>query len=770
MRPKTHPVPVRRRRVVPLVVAGAAALAASASAQVALDAYLGSARNVIIPQSRAFPMDGRTSCIEIAGVDVKASIVQQTARTTVQIDLFNTSSRREEAVLLLPVPDGAVVSAFAFDGASREPTARVLPVDEARRLYDRIVAQIRDPALLEFAGFNLIRSSVFPVPARGRQRIRLTYEHILSGEGDRFDYLLPRSESLDYRIPWHISVGLEAAHPISMVYSPSHELSVRRLGARRFALRLAEAAVHEPGPFRLSYLLERDGVNASLLAYPDPSIRSGRGGYFLLMVGLPAEVAQPSEAIRREVTLVIDRSGSMAGEKMDQVRHAALQIIEGLEDGEAFNIIDYATTVSPFAHRPIIKNRAMTVEARRYLGAIRPGGGTNIHDALVEALRAEARPGMLPMVLFLTDGLPTVGRTGERVIRRAVERGNRHRRRVFTFGVGEDVNAPLLDRVAESTGGVSTYVLPGEDVELKVAGVFKRLSGPLLANVRLSARGSKDRRMAIPIEEVIPARMPDLFRDDRLIVLGRYRDDAPITFHLAGDYLGRRRTFAFTFDMSSATTRNGFVPRLWASRRIAELIDQIRQIGAPEGLRDVSGFDPFKDPRTRELAETILQLSTEFGILTEYTAFLATEGTDLSDGRELRRVAGEQLRSRAIAARSGRGAVNQSLNVQAQKGRATLNYRNSFLDEQLERIEVANVQQVADRAFYRRGGRWIDSRIVNRGEADRSDAVIEFGSEAYQRIMRRLVNEGRQAVLSLPGEIVVELDGRVLLIRNTVRP
>ena len=285
----------------------------------------------------------------------------------------------------------------------------------------------------------------------------------------------------------------------------------------------------------------------------------------------------------------------------------------------------------------------------RYLAAIRPSGGTNIHDALVEALRPEPRRGMLPMVLFLTDGLPTVGRTGERTIRDMVERGNAHHRRIFTFGVGEDVNAPLLDRLAELTRGTSTYVLPGEDVELKVAGVFKRLSGPVLADVTLTARDATGRTAMIPVEDVIPATMPDLFEDDQLIVLGRYRWDGPITFRIAGNYLGRKRTFEFTFDMQgAATTRNAFVPRLWASRRIGELIDQIRQIGAPGSGPGSGTFDPFHDPRTRELAEAVLQLSTEWGILTEYTAFLATEGTDLSDWDNMRRVAGGNLRSRAI--------------------------------------------------------------------------------------------------------------------------
>ena len=178
--------------------------------------------------------------------------------------------------------------------------------------------------------------------------------------------------------------------------------------------------------------------------------------------------------MQREVTLVIDRSGSMAGPKMDQVRAAALQVIEGLADGESFNIIDYATTVERFATKPVVKNRETVLKARRYLANLRPTGGTNIHDALVEALGQPATKGALPIVLFLTDGLPTIGNTSEVAIRTVVQKGNPHKRRLFTFGVGADVNVPLLDRVAETTRATATYVLPKEDVEVKVGRVFQK--------------------------------------------------------------------------------------------------------------------------------------------------------------------------------------------------------------------------------------------------------------------------------------------------------
>ena len=515
------------------------------------------AANIIVPQRRAFDT-ARKGAVTITAVDVGVSIRQQVATTTMDVSLQNPTGRRLEAELIVPVPDGAVVRGFTFQGAAAEPTAQVLPKDEARRIYDQIVAKVRDPALLEFAGFNLVRSSVFPVEAGGTQKVRLVYEHLLTADGDRVDYVLPRSEALDYMVPWNIKATIQSEGPISTVYSPSHGLKTVKRTENTVTVEVQAKARTEPGPFRMSYLLQKNGMTASLFAYPDPKVG---GGYFLLLAGLPApKPGDAATAIKREVTLVLDRSGSMNGRKLDQVREAARQIIAGLEPQEAFNIITYNEAVDRFAHRPIIKTGENVERAFAYLDALTSRGGTNIHDALVEALRPEPVEGMLPIVLFLTDGLPTIGQTSEVAIRNVAIEGNLYQRRVFTFGVGDDVNAPLLDKIAQSSRAVSAYVMPGEDVEVKVASVFKRLSGPVLAEPLLAELGDHE---TARVRQLLPTRLPDVFEGDQLIVLGQYTTpEGKIDFQLAGNYRGKQRTFKFSFDLAKATTRNAFVPRL----------------------------------------------------------------------------------------------------------------------------------------------------------------------------------------------------------------
>lgn len=746
-----------------LALTAAAAPTAAQTGHDALSSF-GRASHLIVPQSRSFQLRSGAQPVTIQSVQARISILGQTARTSLELVLHNPSSQQAEAVLLLPVPDQAAISGFLFDGQRSEPTAQLLVREEARRLYDSIVAKLRDPALLEFAGYNLIRSSIFPLAPGGTQRVHVTYEHLLSADGNRVDYVLPRSESLDQRAPWKIFAEVHSKSPISTIYSPSHDIVSKRVSPTHVKVKIAETAQPEPGAFLMSYLLERgDDVTASLFTYPDPAIG---GGYFLLLAGLPAHDEKSRKGLLREVTVVLDRSGSMAGIKMDQARAAALQVLEGLADGERFNIVDYSTTVATFAAAPVQKDRAQTEKARAYLAALRPGGGTNIHDALVEALRQKPTPGTLPIVLFLTDGLPTVGQTGEVSIREMVEKGNPHGRRIFTFGVGHDVNVPLLDRVAESTRATTTYVSPGEDVEVKVGQVFRKLYGPVLAAAQLTtldAEGEIDTRR---VREQQPQALPDLFENDQLIVLGQYRGEDPLHFRLTGNYLGRERQFKFEFDLDKATTRNAFVPRLWASRRIAFLIDQVRQAGAQQASMPlVKGTDPFQDPRMRELRDEILRLSTRFGILSEYTAFLATEGTQLSDWHNMVFTCGNELNGKAMQTRWGIAAVNQGSNILQLKNQSKLNHRNSYLDDKLNRVEVSTVQQVHDRAFFLQGKRWVDGRIILGGNFEEPEA-IRYGSPEHLELLRELVRQGRAGILSLSGEILIQIDGKNVLVVN----
>lgn len=759
----------------------------------------GGPHNVIIPQRRVI-LPRPDAAIRLDSVGVEADIREQVATTTVTVVVSNPAPRPQEAQLLLPVPDGASVRQFRLEGLPDEGVARLLPRDEARRIYNDIVRRALDPGLVEFVGYNLIRTSVFPVPANGTQRLHLTYEQVLPADGERIDYVFPRSESLEASdVKWSMGVTIRADRTITTVYSPTHEIVAER-SAGRVRVTVPERAATEPGAFRLSYLLARpegSGASASLIAYPDPRVGAGSGGYFLLLAALPPLENGKDRTIRREVTIVIDRSGSMRGEKMEQAKAAALMIVEALDEGEAFNIIDYSDTIEAFAPQPVLKNAETIARAREYVGAMQAMGGTNIHDALLTALRPPVTEGCLPIVLFLTDGLATVGERREGAIRDAARAANTHNRRIFTFGVGYDVNTPLLSALARGSRATSTFVLPKEDVEVKVGQVFRRLRGPVLASPTLTHHAADPSKVAgPPVRQLMPSELPDVFDGDQLVILGQHLTNRPVTFVLRGtDATGEPRSFEFTFGLDKAGPQNSFVPRLWASRRIAVLLDEIRQSGADAGLATRERRED--DPRTKELVDEVIRLSIEYGILTEYTAFLVAEpGTpgfagapEIDLGVVLRFSRGggadvpaaahdEYARFREVVAadaqsgRAGREGVAKDANINMQMGQKALNRHQTMFagyDEAgrnaLGTTSFTTVKQAADRTLYQRGARWVDAEALEH-EHEEPEVVVEFGTDEYFDLAARFAREGRQSVLAVRGDLYLLLDGKRTLVKG----
>jgi uncharacterized protein YegL len=313
----------------------------------------------------------------------------------------------------------------------------------------------------------------------------------------------------------------------------------------------------------------------SVFAYPDP--RRPTRGFFMLVLAAGERDAD-AEALPRDVTIVLDRSGSMQGEKFEQATGAALQVIRALGPEERFRIVDYSSDVASSGPATGATPDAIKAAAAR-LADLKAVGGTNINEALLEAIRPEPAGGTLPIVLFLTDGLPTVGVTAEKAIRDNVLGANASdgggTRRLFTFGVGHDVNVPLLTDLARESRAVADFVAPGEDVEAAVGRVFARLTGPVLTDVSLAAGYDVPEGTGVcgtgwidPISELFPRQMGDLFESQRLIVLGRYAafGDDKALFVSAETEAGEQR-FRIPFDPADARVENATSPACGPSRR-----------------------------------------------------------------------------------------------------------------------------------------------------------------------------------------------------------
>lgn len=769
-------------RIMALTLAVATAMPASVALAQADGNAVRPGVNLVVPQRQSWIQGEVRSQIEIRTVEVVASTAEQAATTTLRMTVFNHGSQMAEAQVLLPVPDGAAVGRFVLEGLGEAGIAKIMPADEARRIYNQIVSSMKDPALLEFVGTSLVRSSVFPVPAGGEQTVSLTYDHTLESFGDRVEYVLPRSAELMLQgAPWSFSLTIGGARPIATVYSPTHDIGTEKLGATSVMVSVGpEAFSGTPGSLRVGWLrepLEAGMLASSFLAYPD----ADGGGYFMLVAGPPA-LEDEREAVKREVTLVIDKSGSMRGEKIDQAREAAIQVISGLNEGEYFNVIAYSDTINKFSEQAVQKTTQSEAEAIAFIKGISAVGGTNIHDALLSAMRTEPAEGVLPMVIFLTDGLPTVGITQETAIREAVAKANKHERRVFGFGVGYDVNAPLLTAVSRATRGAPTFVLPQEDVEVKVGQVFSRLTGPVLATPRLKPE------TASRVKDMLPGDLPDIFEGDQLLVLGRYTDeDKPLKFTLTGKGGDGERTFEMSFDPKRASVEHSFVPRLWAQRRIAQLVDAVRQAGADGQGETVS----------KELIDEIVSLSTRWGILTEYTSFLAIEaGVELRDQMASRGVGQDSLGlarldqqladtasapaevpeinlelalRRAGRERTGVGGVQQDAsnfyNMQVKS--VTANRMQTAGGAQ---VILTGMRQVADQTLFSRNGQWVDSSLLSAVEANNADVdeTVEFASERYFELAEELAKEKRLGVLALGQDVLLNRGGKVILVKRPV--
>ncbi len=702
----------------------------------------------VVPVMRVRPEQPIT--VESIALDLEA--VDQRARTALTVQVRNRGSSRAEAVLLLPLPAGAAVRSFGFSGPGGELEARLLPADEARTTYRSIVSRMLDPALLEFAGAQLLRSSVFPLEPGATQAVRLSFEQVLESHAGRVDWILPRAEALAGDQPWSIRARISGSGPIGAVMAPTQNLVESRREERRVELKLDGRAA--PGAIRLSWCL-RERAPLSVISFPE-----GDGGIFALL----AEAPPPGSAkpIPREVTVVLDRSGSMAGDKWNQAKGAVTQVLAALGPDESANLLLFNEGVDPFARAPLALGDANQQSLRDWLAAARPSGGTNIHAALAAALAQPALAGTSPIVLFLTDGLPTIGLTSELAIRaRAAD--NPAGRRIFCVGIGHDANAPLLDKLADLGRGRARHLPPGADIEVAVAELVKALGRPVLASPGIAADAGR-------VLDQQPRRLRDAFAGEQILVTGRYAGRAPYRIALTGTLAdGARWERSVAFDPATADPCAGWVARLWAQRRIAELVDLARELGA----------DGRSDPiRLSELTRDIVRLSTQYGILTEYTAFLATEGAPLpamalgathderarwdAAAAPVMKRAADELHHKGLEPRSGGLAQAASIN----NGR----YRdsdkptgNDLMDATGRIQRIAGVHQISNSSAWQRGNRWIEA-----GADGTPTQRIAFGSSEHLALAERLAKTGRQGLLANDGEVQVR-DGAEIYLVEAVR-
>lgn len=665
------------------------------------------------------------------------------ARVVVDEEFVNLGRVTLEAEYVFPLPAGAMVSGVTLFEGDRALEGRLLTAEEARRAYEEIVRRQKDPALLEYLGRDLYRVSVFPIPAGERRKVRLAYDQVLAQDGGAVELRYPLATEKFSAQPLRevsVTVDVRAEGPLGPIYSPTHDVVVSRPEKNRAVVSFQAREVRPDVDFLLYWTVSRGDVGASLLTWwPKDEDR----GWFLFLATPSAGDGAARAAQPKQITFVVDTSGSMAGEKIEQVRAALKQVIGALNEGDRFNVIAYDTGVRPLWSEP----RAVSPEGRAaalaFVADLKAVGGTNIEGALEAALSAPGPADLPRAIVFLTDGRPTVGVTGTaELLERAAGFDHDRAVRLFVLGVGVDVNAVLLDRLALEHHGAPAYVLPREDVEVKVGSLYEKLRYPVLTDLRLDLRG-------LQATEVMPVAVPDLFRGSQAVIAGRYARGGRRELVLAGRDGALEREFHYLLDAAERGQglSDDFPARVWATRRIAFLVDQIR-------LRGV---------REPELVDEIVRLSTRFGILTEYTSFLADEGADHRRLADNVRRAGAELESQSKQLGGGGGVAQSAANSgrrEAERAPGSQRVlRGARDDRDVEEVDLPGVRQVANRTFYRRVQGWVDVRVK---DAEAAETVARWSPRFYELLRTTTPEENTR--LAQEGDVVLEIQGRVLRI------
>jgi len=695
---------------------------------------------------------------------------QRVARVEVEEQFRNNGGRLAEGDYLYPIPAGAVFTDLSLFMGEQELKGEMLSAPVARGIYEEIVRRRKDPALVELVGNGLLRARVFPIAAGETRRIILRYTMVLGRdghlvrlryprtvgmfEGDEIEARIAEEERLQamirpaqVNVPFALGIRVTDAHLFATPYSPTHRIEVRERDDDSLDIDHTTRG-DAPRDFELFLPLRETNVGASVVAHAPV----GDDGFYMMLVSPPVDDAR--SGVARDLTLVLDVSGSMSGDKIVQARAALDQMLAGLNEQDRFRVITFASVVRQFRSGWSTATRDEVEAARDWLARADADGSTNIQAALQEALRPEGAAGRMAQVVFLTDGKPTVGETSAERIAELVA-GMLDGERIFGFGVGHDVNTYLLDTVTSGGRGTVSYVGPGEDVEEAVSSLTRKISRPALSDLRIV-------ESPVMLEDSYPQELPDLFYGEDLVLLGRFRAGGNGDLVIEGTRNGRVERHRFHVDFDGSEDGNGFIPKLWAARKAGALTQQVRLHGA-----------------NPELVEEIRQLGLRYGILTDYTSYLVEEpGMSLDDAtmqqvmakaREMEVDADRQVgqmsfaRARRDAAARAATTVEEAVQVTgaspvvdaaAQRPPAQPDLADGRRNEGFvggEGMEGAT-RHVVDRMFVVRDGVWTDLRF-----SDQRVVKVAPFSQAYFTLIERLPQ--LKPFVALGSRVIIAADG-----------
>ncbi|MHA2620864.1 MAG: VIT domain-containing protein [bacterium JZ-2024 1] len=558
-----------------------------------------------VPMPPVFPI---TPDLRPVSLEVDADVDRMRVSATYSLRFKNSTGAPAEGTILIPVPGDVSVERFTMRVGEELLGGELLTAEEARRLYEEIVRRRRDPAILSFVGESALSVRIFPVPPGEERTLEVRWTGILPREGSEFRITLPLKMSLagiSERIS--VRVHIYSENPLTTVYSPVDGVHIVRDTSRSAVLRYEATGDRAPTIWKALFSTTRDPLDITVIPYRD----TGEDGYALLIIspGLPEDESYTP----KNFILIADVSGSMAGDKLRNLKEGGRFILHNLRAGDYFNIIAFESRVRLFEESSVPATEANLTRALQFLEALEAVGGTNIYEALVEGLSLPRSANLPTYLLFITDGLPTVGVTRPEEILQAVRKMQTHdRARIFVLGVGLDVNVALLDLLARENGGASEYVQTGPELEQRLSDLYRKLKSPVVTNARVTVQG-------VRAYDILPADPLDFFAGSQTVVALRYSGYGRAEISLEGNLRGSSFRLSRTTTFPERDLDDPYVVRIWATRKIASLLDEIRLKG-----------------ESRELIDSIIQLSQKYGVMTPYTDFLVLEPGIRADEAERR--------------------------------------------------------------------------------------------------------------------------------------
>lgn len=740
-----------------------------------------------VPRAPVFPRPPRPIDrylpIETRKSNVKTQIRGQVATTTITQTLHNPANRRVQGSFLFPVPENARIDSFAMDIDGELTEGELLDAEKARKIYEDIVRRTLDPALFEFCDQQLFRIRIFPFQPRQTRQIRIRYTHLLTRDGELASYVLPLRQrahcqnSPDASLQVKISMIAGDGQKFRSLYSPSHDIDTRfGDGKKKATVKLSGSPAKTTSDFQLYFSSEPLDAKAEpvttefLTFFEEADSRSGH--YLLLLSPRVWKAGEPNEYQPKDVIFLLDSSASMRDGKLDKAREGLQACIDFLNPDDRFQVIRFSTESEALFNRPVKAREKNVRRAKEFIDGIRAIGGTAIEEALslaMENLAATSAPDHRPrQIVFITDGRPTLGETDEKVLVRNLE--NRlgeagENARVFSFGIGSDINTHLLDLLARETRAHADFALPDEDIETKISRFYLKFAEPVLSNLSLELTG------AARTHAQTPRILPDLFRGDQLVVLGRFNAKSGTgesgtggQLKLTGEFRGETITIESPVTFAKSGRQNRFIPRLWAVHRVGWLLEQVRLNG-----------------ESRELVEEITSLARKYAIVTPYTSWLILEDEAKRDvpmtyrslpTLERASAAREELNRRAVAfssAKSGGDALasaasesdlKQAKNIAAQARAIT---RSNYAEAgKSTRVAEPVSRLINGKSFYLNSGQWIDSTTQSLGPGT-PVRRIKFGTDSYFEFIRKhpsanqWLSTGPQLRLNLDNNEIIEI-------------